>query len=57
MYIRNKRMGTHRYYIIEDRIKKNGKYLTINVRYLGTAKRLLTQLRQLDQLKRKKPLT
>lgn len=57
MYIRNKKMGTHHYYVIEDRVKKNGKYLTINVRYLGTAKRLLNQLRQLDQLKRKKPLT
>ena len=55
MYIRNKKIGKHNYYIIEDRIKKEGKYLTVNVRYLGTAKRLLNQLRQLDEIKHKTP--
>ncbi len=57
MYIRNKFMqkGKKRYYIIEDRIKKNGKYLTINIRYLGTAKKLLADLRELDRLRKINP--
>lgn len=40
-----------KYYIIEDRIKIKGKYLTVNVRYLGTTKKLLTDLKELDKLR------
>ncbi len=43
-----------KYYIIEDRIKIKAKYVTINVRYLGTTKKLLLDLKELDKL-RKKP--
>lgn len=58
MYIRNKFMqkGKKRYYIIEDRIKKKGRYITVNVRYLGTAKKVLAELEELDKI-RKKSLT
>lgn len=57
MYIRNKFMlkGKKRYYIIEDRIKIKGKYVTVNVRYLGTAKRLLADLKELDCFREDKP--
>ncbi len=55
MYIRNKKMGKYNCYVIEDRIKKGHKDLTINVGYLGTAKRLLHQLQQLDKLKTENP--
>ena len=37
-----------RYYIIEDRIKINGKLITKNIRYLGTARKLLSDLAELD---------
>lgn len=47
--------GGKRYYIIEDRIKKKGKYKTVNVRYLGTAKRLLADLKELDILREENP--
>jgi len=59
MYIRNKFMqkGKRRYYIIEDRIKKKGKYITINIRYLGTTKKLLADLKELDSLRKEKSLT
>lgn len=63
MYVRNKIMilGKKRkkYYVLEDRIKVNGKYTTKNVRYLGTAKKLLSNLQELDRLRKtkKKPLT
>ena len=53
MYIRNKTMikgKKKRYYILEDRIKVNGKYITKNIRYLGTAKKLLSDLEKLDKL-------
>ncbi|MBU1643658.1 MAG: hypothetical protein KJ598_00705 [Nanoarchaeota archaeon] len=53
MYIRNKKIGNGSYYIIEDRIKVNGKLKTINVRYLGTAKNLLANLEKLDELENK----
>ena len=59
MYIRNKFMqkGKKRYYIIEDKIKKKGKYITINIRYLGTTKKLLADLKELDSLRKEKSLT
>ena len=55
MYIRNKAMnkGKDRYYVIEDRIKIEGKLKTKNIRYLGTAKKLLWDLEELDKLKNK----
>lgn len=51
MYIRNKSMekSGKKYYIIEDRIKINGKLITKNIRYLGTAKKLLNDLKELDE--------
>ena len=55
MYIRNKKIGKGNYYILEDRVKKAGKYLTINIRYIGTAKKLLEDLKELDKYRRKKP--
>ena len=56
MYIRNKAMnkGKDRYYVLEDRIKVNGKLVTKNIRYLGTAKRILRDLQELDELRKKK---
>jgi len=59
MYIRNKFMqkGKKRYYIIEDKLKKKGKYITINIRYLGTTKKLLADLKELDSLRKEKSLT
>jgi len=55
MYVRNKAMnnGKDRYYILEDRIKVNGKLVTKNIRYLGTAKKILCDLEELDELKNK----
>ena len=55
MYIRNKAMnkGKGRYYVIEDRIKVDEKLITKNIRYLGTAKKLLKDLEELDELKKK----
>ena len=57
MYIRNKAMnkGKDRYYVLEDRIKVNGKLVTKNIRYLGTAKRILRDLQELDELRKKNP--
>lgn len=54
MYIRNKVMnkGKNRYYVIEDRIKVGKKLVTKNIRYLGTAKKLLEDLEKLDELKK-----
>lgn len=56
MYIRNKTMnkGKDKYYVLEDRIKVNGKLVTKNIRYLGTAKKLLSNLQELDKLRKKK---
>ncbi len=56
MYIRNKAMnkGKDRYYVLEDRIKINGKLITKNIRYLGTAKRILSDLEELDKLRNKR---
>ena len=53
MYIRNKKIGNGSYYIIEDRKKVNGKLKTINVRYLGTVKKILANLEKLDKLENK----
>lgn len=56
MYIRNKKMQNGKnYYILEDRLKVEGKYITRNIRYLGTAKRLLSDIKELDKLKKRKP--
>ncbi len=44
--------GKKYYYIIEDRIKINGKYITKNIRYLGTAQKLLQNLKELDELRK-----
>lgn len=57
MYIRNKKMilGKKRsYYVIEDRIKIKEKYVTKNIRYLGTAEKVLLDLQELDKLRKKK---
>lgn len=57
MYIRNKKMilGKKRsYYVIEDRVKIKGRYITKNIRYLGTTEKVLQDLRELDKLKKKK---
>ena len=56
MYLRNKTMnkGKDRYYVLEDRIKVDGKIVTKNIRYLGTAKKILGDLQELDQLREKK---
>lgn len=57
MYIRNKKMilGKKRsYYVLEDRVKIKGKYVTKNIRYLGTAEKVLLDLRELDKLKKKR---
>ena len=55
MYIRNKAMnkGKDKYYVIEDRIKVNGKLVTKNIRYLGTAKKILSDLEELDKVRNK----
>lgn len=57
MYIRNKSMQQSRkkYYIIEDRIKVKGKYITKNLRYIGTAQKLLGDLKELDKYRRQNP--
>jgi hypothetical protein len=57
MYIRNKSMQQSRkkYYVIEDRIKVKGKYVTKNVRYIGTAQKLLSDLKELDKYRRENP--
>jgi hypothetical protein len=54
MFIRHKIIGKYKYYIIEDRKKVDGKYLTTNIRYLGSAQKLLKDLQELDQLRSKK---
>lgn len=55
MYIRNKKIGNSKYYVIEDRIIKNKRYITKNIRYIGTAKRLLLDLNELDRHRLQKP--
>ena len=55
MYVRNKTMlgeGKRKYYVLEDRIKINGKYITKNIRYLGTAEKILENLQELDKLRK-----
>ena len=55
MYVRNKAMikGKKKYYVLEDRIKINGKYITKNIRYLGTAEKILENLQELDKLRKR----
>lgn len=57
MYLRNKVMnkGKDRYYVLEDRIKVDGRIVTKNIRYLGTAKKILGDLQELDKLRGNKP--
>lgn len=57
MYIRNKSMqqGKKKYYVIEDRVKVRGKYVTKNIRYIGTAQKLLSNLKELDKYRRENP--
>lgn len=57
MYIRNKSMqqSKKKYYVIEDRIKVKGKYITKNIRYIGTAQKLLNNLKELDKYRREIP--
>lgn len=60
MYVRNKKMkhGKHTYYVLEDRIKIKEKYITKNIRYLGTAQKILNDLKELDKRRQnKKTLT
>ena len=55
MYVRNKTMlrgRSRKYYVLEDRIKVNGKYITKNIRYLGTAEKILKNLQELDKLRK-----
>ena len=56
MYIRNKIMqgANRKYYVLEDRIRIDGKYITKNIRYLGTAEKLLRDLEELDNLRERK---
>lgn len=44
-----------KYYVIEDKVKVNGEYITKNIRYLGTVEKLLQDLLELEQLRKKKP--
>lgn len=54
MYIRNKQMqGGKTYYIIEDKVKENGKTKTKNLRYLGSANKILEDLKELDELRKR----
>ena len=46
-----------KYYVLEDRIKVRGKYLTKNIRYLGTAAKILKDLQELDKLRKKKKIS
>jgi len=45
--------GKDRYYVIEDRIRIERKLKTKNIRYLGTARKLLDDLKELDELRNK----
>ena len=47
--------GKKKYYIIEDRVKEKGRYITKNIRYLGTAEKLLEDLKELDKYRKRKP--
>ena len=57
MYIRNKSMqqSKKKYYVIEDRVKVKGKYVTKNIRYIGIAQKLLSDLKELDKYRRENP--
>ena len=47
--------GKKKYYVLEDRVKVGEKYITKNIRYLGTAEKLLNDLLELDHLRKRKP--
>lgn len=54
MYIRNKQMrGGKTYYVIEDKVKGEGKAKTKNLRYLGSANKILEDLKELDELRKR----
>ena len=57
MYIRNKTMqkSKKKYYVIEDKVKVKGKYVTKNIRYIGTAQKLMNDLEELDKYHRENP--
>jgi len=59
MYIRNKTMvkGNKKYYVIEARVKEGGKYITKNIQYIGTAKKLFKDLKELDKYRKGRALT
>ena len=54
MYIRNKKIGNKSYYVIEDRLKIGKKYITKNIRYLGTAQKLDKDLQELTKYREQK---
>jgi hypothetical protein len=41
-----------KYYVLEDRIKIKKKYITKNIRYLGTAEKILKDLQELDHFRK-----
>ena len=41
-----------KYYVLEGRIKVDGRYITKNIRYLGTAEKILDDLQELDKLRK-----
>ena len=54
MFIRNKKMKDGRkYYVLEHKTKIKGRFITKNLRYLGTAQNLLSDLKELDELRSK----
>jgi hypothetical protein len=54
MYIRNKKMQRGKtYYIIEDKVKEGSRSKTKSLRYLGSARKILEDLEELDKLRDK----
>lgn len=43
------------YYILEEKRKLQNKNITKNIRYLGSAKKVLSDLKELDLLRQRKP--
>ena len=42
------------YYVLEEKVKLKNKYITKNIRYLGSAKKILLDLEELDLLRQRK---
>jgi len=38
-----------------NKVNRKGRYITRNIRYIGTAEKLLEDLNELDKLRRQKP--